>query len=190
MFQRADEGSEEIQTCHEENITRKDSVVGILEELNKQKTKYVNTTSKTWLFIDKTVLYLSAGGIFISVTFLKNIIGEGSVVCLWLIMISWILLAITVLSILLGHLIYANIGERAILTCTEQIKDFTEIFEAYKEDYVDVSDVQQTVDRISDTAKPEQTRIMLLNHVIFITFNAGIITMLIFAILNANNRFS
>lgn len=164
--------------------------MGILEDLNKQKTKYINTTSKTWLFLDKTLLYLSAGGFFISVTFLKNIIGEGPVVCLWLIVSSWILLAITVLSILLGYLYYANIGERAILTCTEQIKDFTEIFEAYKEDYVDASDVQQTVDRISESAKPEQTRIMMLNHVIFISFYLGVVSMLIFAILNANNRFS
>ena len=66
--------------------------------LNALQQENLNATNLLNNFYDKALLYLASGSFVLSINFLKDVIGDKGVVLDWLLIISWFLFTVSILS--------------------------------------------------------------------------------------------
>ena len=73
--------------------------------MNQERRNYLN---KSYLYsvtqFDKLLVYLSSGALVLSVGFIENIITLNKASCLYLLIFSWILFAVSLFSMLFSHM--------------------------------------------------------------------------------------
>ncbi len=73
--------------------------------LRDQSDKLSKLGENLYGFYDKAILYLSAGGIALSISFVKDIIGgDESIKCVLLLKIGWVLWMTTILAVLISYI--------------------------------------------------------------------------------------
>jgi hypothetical protein len=79
----------------------------------KDRDKIIEAINDSQNHFEKNLVYLSAGSLALSIGFIEKIAKQNSVNCKWLIIISWLLLALTLLLNLASHLISVENSSKA-----------------------------------------------------------------------------
>jgi hypothetical protein len=83
--------------------TQQVSADGSIDDLDGYREHLVQALQKAHEDFDKTVLTLSGGALVVSITFVKDIVGPGSVIHKGLLMLSWFCWGISVTSVLISY---------------------------------------------------------------------------------------
>lgn len=133
----------------------------------------------SFAFMDKALIFLSAGGIVLSVTFIKDIIGGESINNVVMLKATWVLWAATVFSVLLGYR----------LAQYENIRAIRKIYETQTElSSGDSPDPEVLSENLNDYFKDLNQfwgkLIAICNWVGFTAYFLGVVSMIWFAFLN------
>ena len=130
-------------------------------------------------FLDQALIYLSAGGIVLSVTFVKDIVGGGECINnVILLKVTWGLWAATVLSVLLSYRLAQTENHKAIRNVRDLSVDHAS----------GTTDPQSIVDRLNQELTGLNSKwgkwISWFNWMGFTTYILGILSMILFACMN------
>lgn len=144
--------------------------------LLKLKDKLDDEAKELWGFYDKAILYLAAGGIVLSIAFVKDIIGVDSIKLRSLLIASWVSLTFSVMFILSAYLA----SQRTNLKLRDVINE--ELVNARDSADHDVL-IASFVDRYNKTVNNGLwTR--RFNNLAAITFFVGLTSIVAFSIVN------
>jgi hypothetical protein len=135
----------------------------IESEWNEFRNSVYETKSKSQDDFEKYINVLASGGLAITIAFFDKIVDIHSAICVFLIVLGWVLLVATLLSNLVSH-------------------------------YLSISYAQNTIDEINEkkyddvftNVKKRNTCIKFLNGLSIVALIIGIVSIIVFVIINLN----
>ena len=147
------------------------------EQLVNLQKDQLKTAETLHSFYDKALLYLASGAIVFSVSFLKDVIGDDDIQMRWLLIASWSLFPVSILSILGSYLVSQSYFTKRIRTVGDEKMRIGK--EPITDDMPD-----RLADMINKLSAGLSFYVRIFNTLATTSFGVGILSMSVFSIVN------